>query len=223
MIIRTLIAAAFAFLAGTAAAETLEDRLLTELIAQGAPADGAVALVGRRAGGMDGFEIESAAYDPETQRFSAAARDTNGRVLRLQGRVEEGIDLPVLGREMASGEPVTADDIVLVRVARSQLLSATITDPLEIEGRVAKRKLKPGVALRTGDLAKPLVVRKGDAVTIVYEAPGISLSARGKALKDGAAGDTIEIENAMSKKKVEAVVTGAGSVSVSPPGNLAMN
>jgi flagella basal body P-ring formation protein FlgA len=223
MNVRTLIAAALALFAGTAAAETLEDRLLAELIVQGAPADGAVALVGRRPGNMDGFEIESAAYDPESQRFSAAARDEKGRLLRLQGRVEEGVDLPVLGRDMASGEAVATDDIVLIRIARSQLLSGTVTDPLEIEGRVAKRKLKPGVALRAGDLMKPLVVRKGDAVTIAYDAPGISLSVRGKALKDGAAGDTIEIENIMSKKKVEAVVTGAGAVSVSPPGGLAMN
>ena len=53
--------------------------------------------------------------------------------------------------------------------------------------------------------------------------PGMSLSARGKALDNGSEGDTVRIANAQSSNIVEARVTGPGRVTVTPLGKLARN
>ena len=64
-------------------------------------------------------------------------------------------------------------------------------------------------------MQKPLVVRKGDAVTMVFRAPGIELTSRGKAMTDGGVGDTVAVVNVQSLKQIDAVVIGAGAVTVS--------
>ncbi|MGY9002469.1 MAG: flagellar basal body P-ring formation chaperone FlgA [Rhodospirillales bacterium] len=53
--------------------------------------------------------------------------------------------------------------------------------------------------------------------------PGMSLSAQGKALEDGAKGDTVRVHNIRSKNIVEGVVTGDGKVRVQIAKRLALN
>jgi hypothetical protein len=61
---------------------------------------------------------------------------------------------------------------------------------------------------------KPSIVQRNDAVTIVYEAPGFTLTLRGQAQDIGALGDTINVLNLQSKRVVQGVVSGAGRVTV---------
>jgi flagellar basal body P-ring formation protein FlgA len=51
-------------------------------------------------------------------------------------------------------------------------------------------------------------------VTIVYEAPGLTLTLRGQAQDAGALGDTIGVLNVQSKHVVQGVVSGPGRVTV---------
>ena len=53
--------------------------------------------------------------------------------------------------------------------------------------------------------------------------PKMILTAQGKALDNGADGDTVRITNTQSKKVIEAEVTGMGRVAVLPTGFVAMN
>ncbi len=62
---------------------------------------------------------------------------------------------------------------------------------------------------------KPTIVQRSEAVTIVYEAPGVTLTLRGQAQDSGALGDTISVLNIQSKRMVQGVVSGAGRVTVS--------
>jgi flagella basal body P-ring formation protein FlgA len=216
---RTIFAAALAFaLAGTASALTVEDVLLDALVAKGAPGDGAVSVVGRLPSGLDPETLTVAAtnYDAPTGRFAARLKQASGRTLVVQGKVEAGADLPVLNRALRVGDIVTAEDVVYLRIAESRLTRGTILDAANLIGLSAKRQLRAGLALRDADFEKPVVVRKGDAVTMVFRAAGIELTTRGKAMSNGGQGDTIAVVNVQSLKQVDAVVMGAGAVSVSP-------
>ncbi len=221
------LALAFAFaaaLAGLARAATLEERVLAALVELGAPADGAVSLVGRQPGADgDGFAFSDVAYDAATGRFSLVAATPTGARVKLAGRVEEGIDAPVLVRDLKSGEIAQAEDVTFVRLARSKAVRGVVTDAAEVIGFGAKRPLRAGAPLRAGDFERPIVVRKGDPVSMVYEAPGVSLVARGRAMENGALGQAIAVVNSQSHRQVEAVVVGAGAVSVSPPDGPAVN
>jgi flagella basal body P-ring formation protein FlgA len=65
-----------------------------------------------------------------------------------------------------------------------------------------------------GDLAPVPTVRKGDAVTILYEGNNVRLTARAEALADGTAGENILVRNTQSRKEVFALVRDAQTVSI---------
>jgi flagella basal body P-ring formation protein FlgA len=222
---RLLLAALFALsFANVADALTVEDVVLDALVAKGAPGDGAVSIVGRLPGDIEAESLTVAAinYDAPTGRFAARLKLASGRTLGVQGKVEAGTDVPVLNRALRVGEIVASDDVVYLRVAQSRLTRGTLLDAGDLVGLSAKRQLRPGLALRDADFEKPLVVRKGDAVTMVFRAAGVELTTRGKAMSNGGQGDTIAVVNVQSLKQVDAVVTGAGAVSVSPQ-SVALN
>jgi len=219
------LAAALAFvLAGPANALTIEETLLDALVPKGAPGDGAVSLVGRLPSGLDPdtLTVTAVNYDAPTGRFGARLKLATGRTLTVQGKVEDGTDVPVLNRALRVGDVVASDDVIYLRVANSRLARGSILDAANLIGLSAKRQLRPGLALRDADFAKPTIIRKGDAVTMVFRAEGIELTARGKAMTNGGQGDTIAVVNVQSLKQVDAVVTGSGAVSVSPQ-NVAVN
>ena len=75
-------------------------------------------------------------------------------------------------------------------------------------------QLRPGQPLRDSDLMKPEIVQRNESVTIVYEAPGMVLTMRGKAQDAGALGDTISVLNVQSKRVVQGKISGPGRVTV---------
>ena len=64
---------------------------------------------------------------------------------------------------------------------------------------------------------------------MTFDAPGISLTATGRALSEGGVGETVTVINPVSYRQVMAVVTGPGTVraesliptNVRPPARLA--
>jgi len=176
-----------------------------------------VALVGRVPSGLDPDTLDLAKidYSAETGRFVVQVRLSSGRLYGMQGKVEDGMDVPVLTRALKTGEIVASDDVMFVRMAASRVPRGTVGDAEKLVGFSAKRQLRAGLPLRESDVQKPLVVRKGDAVTMVFRAPGIELTSRGKAMTDGGVGDTVAVVNVQSLKQIDAVVIGAGAVTVS--------
>jgi flagellar basal body P-ring formation protein FlgA len=64
---------------------------------------------------------------------------------------------------------------------------------------------------------KPDLVLRNEAVTLIYEAPGLMLTIRGKALESGAEGDLVNVLNIQSKRTVQGTVSGPGQVTMAPP------
>jgi flagella basal body P-ring formation protein FlgA len=61
---------------------------------------------------------------------------------------------------------------------------------------------------------KPDLVQRSEAVTLVYEVPGIVLTLRGKAIDSGAEGDTISVMNEQTKRIVQGTIVGPGRVAI---------
>ena len=86
----------------------------------------------------------------------------------------------------------------------------------------AKRPLRAGEVIATADVEQPRVILRGDLVTLQYSRPGLMLSARGRALGDGAKGDIVSVLNEQSKRTIQGVVTAAGTVAVTASGGPAV-
>ncbi len=61
---------------------------------------------------------------------------------------------------------------------------------------------------------KPQIVARDDAVTIVFRTQAITLTLRGKAMGNGAEGETVTVLNPQSKRLVQGTITAPGVVTV---------
>jgi flagella basal body P-ring formation protein FlgA len=158
-------------------------------------------------------------YDARTTRFDATVEIPTGiagrGLLRLTGRAIPAVDIVTVTRSIERGSVVKDGDVAIERRARAEIGRDIITDRDLIVGLAARSALQPGRPIRSADLMKPEVVTRSDTITLVYEVPGVMITARGKAIESGAEGDVINVLNEQSKRTVQGIVTGPGRVTVS--------
>lgn len=164
-------------------------------------------------------QAQDLVYDPRTRRVAATLMLPGSAALRLKpvrvtGQLVETADVIVPLRNINRGEIVQAGDIIIERRPREGLPADIAGEATAVVGKAAKRSLPSGLALRTSDLQRQEIVARNEIVTVVYEAPGLSLTMRARAQEAGAQGDIISVQNMQSKKILQATVTGAGRVAV---------
>lgn len=154
---------------------------------------------------------------PYTGRFAArfvVDRGSDRLTVDVRGRAVETMRVPVLTRPVDRRQVIGTADVVFQRVERRRVTAGTLLEPDEVAGMAARRPLRAGDPLLATDLEKPRLVLRGEQVTLSYVRPGLTLSVRGRALSDGAAGDLVSVLNEQSRRTVEGVVSGPGRVSV---------
>jgi flagella basal body P-ring formation protein FlgA len=127
------------------------------------------------------------------------------------------VDLIVPAHDIARGAVIGDGDLDTKAVPVLRANDSLIRNPDAITGREAKRALRAGEFLRASDFKRPTLVAKGASVTMIFEAPGMSLSAVGRALAEGGEGDSIAVLNPTSYRQVIGVVMGPGIVKVGRP------
>lgn len=171
--------------------------------------------------------IQGLNFDASNNRFLAILTvPATGPTLYTQqviGTVYEKTQIPVLKRLVSAGDTIQADDIDWTSSRVDQLAGNTVTDAGQMVGRVARRPLRPGQVLRMSDLINDPTVHKNDLITIAVQTNNMSLTVRGKALEDGAIGQTIRVVNINTKKQLLGVVKDASTVQIQPTGALALN
>lgn len=150
-------------------------------------------------------------------RFNATvAIDVGGedRTIRLTGRAIETMAVPVLSRPIDRRDVIQASDVVVVHIEKRRVPGSAIIEASELVNMAAKHPLRAGELIATADIEPPRVILRGDVVTLQFLRPGLTLSARGRALGDGAKGDLVSVLNEQSKRTIQGVVTSAGTVEV---------
>jgi flagella basal body P-ring formation protein FlgA len=158
-------------------------------------------------------------FDPRSGRFDAAVEVPGSEAvrrlaLRLTGSAAVTVEAVVAARNVARGETLRPGDLVVERRNRRDLGNDSFVSPDSAIGMTPRRPLQAGQLLRAGDLMKPDLVTRNDIVTLVFEAPGLSLTTRAKANSSGAEGDIVSVTNLQSKRIIQGVVTAPGTVSV---------
>ena len=157
-------------------------------------------------------------YDTRSTRFDATIEipsDSAKRsVLRITGRAIPTVEVVTIGRTVERGNILKDADIVMERRPRSEVGRDAITKRADVIGMAARGAMQGGRPLRAADLMKPDLVLRNQAVTLVYEAPGMVLTIRGKANEGGAEGDVISVLNEQSKRVVQGMIIGPGRVAI---------
>jgi flagellar basal body P-ring formation protein FlgA len=161
----------------------------------------------------------AAKYEPRNNRFDVTFEIANDNVatptrLRFTGSAIETIEAAVLARNIDRNEVIKSSDVVVERRPKAEVGSDAATRDRAV-GMQSRRQLRAGQALKTADLVKPDLVTRDQNVTLIYEAVGLYLTIRGKALEGGTEGDVVSVLNLQSKRTVSGVVIGRGQVSIS--------
>ena len=151
-------------------------------------------------------------YDARSAQFDVLLEIPGRAPLRLTGRALATVEVAVATRSLVRGDVIKHADVSLERRPRGEVGRDIVTDRERVIGLAARGGVQPGQILRTADLMKPEVVQRNEAVTLIFEVPGITLTVRGKALEAGAEGDTISVLNEQSKRTIQGVVAGPSRV-----------
>lgn len=162
----------------------------------------------------------SARYEPRSGRFDVSfeiSNDTNSSrtKLRFTGNVVETVETAVLTRNVERNEVLKASDVATERRPKAEIGGGEPAARNHAVGMQMRKQLRAGQALKVADLSKPDLVQRDENVTLIYEATGLYLTMRGKALEGGTEGDTISVLNVQSKRNVYGVVIGRGQVAIS--------
>lgn len=163
--------------------------------------------------------IARLAYEARNGRFDATLEVPTGAtqrgLLRLSGRAVATVEAVMVTRSIDRGAVLKASDLTIERRPRAEIGRDAVVGIERAVGLAARNVIRPGQPLRDADLARPEIVQRGQMVTLVFEAPGLTLTLRGKATESGAEGDTVSVLNEQSKRTVQGVVAGPGHVVVS--------
>jgi flagella basal body P-ring formation protein FlgA len=161
-------------------------------------------------------------YDPRSGRFDVTFEVPGSAIarrlpLRYTGTAIETVEAAIVARPVGRGDVLKASDLVIERRPKGEIRGDAVRTVEDAAGLATRRALRAGESLRAADLTKPEIVHRNEAVTLVYEAPGLLVTVRGKALESGAQGDLINVLNVQSKRTVQGAVTGPGQVTMATP------
>jgi flagella basal body P-ring formation protein FlgA len=134
------------------------------------------------------------------------------------------VRIVVPAHDIARGETISESDLTFSTVDGSALMSGVPTRIDEVKGMQTRRMLSAGQPFRTEDMRRPIVITKGQTVTMQFTLPGVELTAMGRAMSEGGVGDTVTIQNPVSYRMISGTVVSPGTVrangAINAPANI---
>ena len=121
----------------------------------------------------------------------------------------------MMRRDVGRDEPLQESDVTAAWVETTRfhgepVTAASFASMQATTGVVTDRPVSAGDPLRTSDIRAPWAVKTGDAVSVRYERPGLTLELSGRAREPGAVDDEIRVFCQDTGTTYRARITGKG-------------
>lgn len=164
--------------------------------------------------------LESTTYEGATRRFAAtltvAAEGMPIQRQRVAGRAVPTVPVALATRRILVGEVIGPADVAERRLRAERVRPGAAQRAAEVIGRQMRRPIGAELPFMTVDLATATVVARNQRVLMLLDAPGLSVTAEGRALADAALGARVPVMNLLSRAVVDAEAIGTGRVRVAP-------
>lgn len=160
----------------------------------------------------DGQLITDFWIDRKTGQFIANVVTNKGDVRRVWGLSMLTIPVPVPTRRILPDDIISPQDIAFVDIPWARVSALTATNVSEVEGMQVRRVLSPGRPIQRQSVIPPVVISRGQRVTIKLTAGSLQLTAAGKAIGDAHIGQEVRVVNLGSNKIIVGVARGDGLV-----------
>ena len=149
-------------------------------------------------------------------RFSVKYYDHNTFIRESIVRVKMEVqrDIVVASRSLSRDIQIGEADVHVVKKWVSRMAPNIVSDPREAIGKRLTVGAVANEEIQAGYLKRPILIKRGAPVRIVYERGALSVSALGYSEEDGVSGGMVRIRNAASKKTVHARVIDDSSVAI---------
>lgn len=119
----------------------------------------------------------------------------------------------VARQTMRAGTILTEQDMVV----KPGHVAGALQDTTAAVGMETRVVLYAGRPIRENDITPPAVIRRNQAVELIFHQGGLQISTGGRALDRGAVGDSVRVMNTTSRKTLFGRVLADGRVDVSNP------
>ncbi len=149
------------------------------------------------------------------QRFEVTVDTPEGPVrFPVQARVASSPAVVVAIRSLPRGSVVRAADVELQRGVPEAQRSMALCSVEQAVGKETTRAIAKGNVLQHGSVRSPLLVRRGDVVTVYARSAGICVRTLGRARDDGSLGELVTIESLRDRSTFFAQVSNVREVDV---------
>jgi flagella basal body P-ring formation protein FlgA len=127
------------------------------------------------------------------------------------------VPMVVALRSIGRGDVIRAADIEVRTMdapAKSNGQRSAFDSVEKLIGMEAKQSIQAGDVVMSDVVQSPILVKRGDLVTVVAQSGGIRVRTSAKALRDGARGDLVQVEAIGSKQKYDVRITGSREAAV---------
>jgi len=148
---------------------------------------------------------------PSRMRFAAVCRAADSWRIEYVVRAHVSAKVAVAVATVPAGKPLAATDLIAERHDVTAMPD-TVADPEAAIGMASRRALRAGDVLRQSLLAAPVLVRRGDAVSIVVRKAQIEISMAGEAMEAGTRDALVRVRNVSTGNIIRARVAAPGMV-----------
>jgi len=137
-------------------------------------------------------------------------------VWSYKARITVSASLPVWTTRttLKRGHALNQQDLSLVPIDLTRLRQGFLTSADPWLAYRLIHSIQAGRVVSASDLALPLLVEKGERVTLRVEVQGLLASMDGEALESGSLGEVIRVKNLSSQRMVQGTVSGAHEVTI---------
>ncbi len=136
------------------------------------------------------------------------------RRIRVTALVEVYHRVICASRPLSRGHVITSTDLAMVKMPLSRIRGRAIENRQAALGMALRQSVWPGQVITQNMLVPPVIIHKGDKVTIIADSPYLSVRATGLACQNGSKGQMVWVKNLNSKREILAKVTGPETVVV---------
>jgi len=149
------------------------------------------------------------------QRFQVTATSNEAAAeFSLDIRISTPPKVAVAAKALPRGTLVRPEDVVLTSSIPTSEQGDALRSLEEIVGRETTRAISEGRMFERTALRSPVMVRRGDVVTVFAHSAGIRVRTLARARDEGGVGDLISVESLQDRKAYFARVSGAHEVEV---------
>lgn len=160
----------------------------------------------------DGEFIREFWIDRDTGQFIANVVTDLGEVRRVWGMATLTQPVPVPVRRIMPETIVQPEDVEMVEMPWARVNAFAVTELDGLVGMQVRRMLTPGRPVQLQSVQPPVIISRGERVTIQLSYGGLELSAEGKAISDAHLGQEVRVVNLSSNKTIVGVARADGLV-----------